>query len=288
MRLLHPLQKCPIVPFAEAIAATHLAFGGPRSPNAGQTRSELSERVEARPTPAASVPAKFKALVEAIKGYFADSGLFQPGRARELIPEEFASHPSCLKIWEPHYREPSDLMLKSLLNDGSFHHLKLSRTPDSIRECKLLPNGAAKSKQPFVIDLDDLSEEVAASRLQAVLNSQHKKTALKQYVSLPSVFITNLSRACIDHQVAADMLTMMQDVEEDVAVRFGYGLNEVCWDDILKPGYEVDGFGKRGGQIYIKSGLCVTALHDEICWYYRFVVVFFCKYNPACCCDCCE
>lgn len=63
------------------------------------------------------------------------------------------------------------------------------------------------------------------------------------------------------------MMTIMSDVEADAGVHFGYGINETDWDAIAKAGYQTDGFGKNGGQLYVKSGLCVTTLHDEISWY---------------------
>ncbi len=147
--------------------ATHNRHGGPRAKQAGQIRSEISKRMEALPIHAAASVAILQPVVKAIKSLLAPTGLFEHANSQELFPEDFASHPSCLKIWQPHYREPADFMLKSLCSEGQFQNVNLSNTPDSVRECKRV--AVSKISNHFAIDLLDLSVDKAASRLHAAI-----------------------------------------------------------------------------------------------------------------------
>ena len=84
-------------------------------------------------------------------------------------------------------------------------------------------------------------------------------TALGHSLFLPHTYLKDVSPRL--HQRAIDM---SRECVAELEKKFLRPKDEHQVDDVLK--FVIPGFGTRGTQLFLKIGLCVTILHDEIGW----------------------
>jgi hypothetical protein len=113
--------------------------------------------------------------------------------------------------------------------------------------------------------MNPLSIEEATKRL---LEVQHIRHPSPNCVENASVFLTNVSLKCLlNTELQQQLIDLMRHTNEYCSSLWGLPAGAVDWDQVMAPGHEIDGFGAQGGQLYIKSGLAVSSMHDEMLWW---------------------